>query len=80
MTMLVAQLRRKGHLPVVKALLSGGAGMLAANNQGTLLIHYAVRKRNSAVSKYLLQHITATTRRLPTRTVGRPYLDWQSLQ
>jgi ankyrin repeat protein len=52
-------------LPVVKALLSGGANILAANNHGCLPIHVAVRRRNSAVTKYLLQHFYATTCRLP---------------
>jgi ankyrin repeat protein len=54
-----------GHLPVVRALLSGGADVLAANNGGRLPIHYAVGIGKSAVAKYLLQHIYATTRRLP---------------
>jgi ankyrin repeat protein len=54
-----------GHLPVVKALVSGGAKILAANNDGELPLHKAVSLRSSAVCKYLLQHIYATTRRLP---------------
>jgi ankyrin repeat protein len=53
------------HLPVVKALLSGGAEIFAANNRELLPIHSAVGNRNSAVTKYLLQHIYATTRRHP---------------
>jgi ankyrin repeat protein len=55
----------KGHLPVVKALRSGGADILTASNRGELPIHYAVRKRNSAVARYLIQQGYATTRRLP---------------
>jgi ankyrin repeat protein len=55
----------KGHLPVVKALLSGGADILAANDNGRLPIPEAVMCRNSAVSKYLLQHLYSTTCRLP---------------
>jgi ankyrin repeat protein len=54
-----------GRLPVVKALLSGGANILAAINNGRLPVHEAVRKRKSAVAKYLLQQLYATTRRLP---------------
>jgi ankyrin repeat protein len=53
------------HLPVVKALVSGGANILAVSNEGLLPIHFALSEGNSAVSKYLLQHIYATTRRLP---------------
>jgi ankyrin repeat protein len=53
-----------GHLPVVKALLSGGADILAANNQGVLPIHYAVGEGHSQVSKYLLQEFYATISRL----------------
>jgi ankyrin repeat protein len=56
---------RKGHLPVASALVSGGADILAANNYGLLPIHYAVNMGMSEVSKYLLQHYYATTRRLP---------------
>jgi ankyrin repeat protein len=33
----------KGHLAVVKTLVSGGANTLAANKQGDLLIHKAMR-------------------------------------
>jgi ankyrin repeat protein len=55
----------RGHLPVVKALLSGGAKILAANNYGKLPIHLAVNRGHSAVTKCLLQHLYATTRRLP---------------
>jgi ankyrin repeat protein len=54
-----------GHLPIVKALLSSGADCRAIDNQGELPIDYAVRRGDSAVSKCLLQHIYATTRRLP---------------
>jgi ankyrin repeat protein len=54
-----------GHLPIVKALLAVGADILVADNQGRLIIHSAVTNRHSAVSKYLLQHFYATTRRLP---------------
>jgi ankyrin repeat protein len=46
-------------------LRSGGADILAANNDGTLPIHDAVSYGNSAVSKYLLQQLYATTRPLP---------------
>jgi ankyrin repeat protein len=53
------------HLPVVKTLLSGGADSRAANNNGDLHIHKAVRHGNQEVSKYLLQHSYATSRRLP---------------
>jgi ankyrin repeat protein len=53
------------HLAVVKALLSGGANILAVNDYGRLPIHFAVSKGNSEVAKCLLQHIYATTRRLP---------------
>jgi ankyrin repeat protein len=56
----------RGYLPIVKALLSGGADILAVNNEGELLIHLAMRGRNAAeVTKCLLQHFYATTRRLP---------------
>jgi ankyrin repeat protein len=58
-----------GHVVVVKALLSGGANILATNNRGKLPIHLAVRKRKSAVSKYLFQHMYATSRRLPLHEV-----------
>jgi ankyrin repeat protein len=53
-----------GYLPVVKALLSGGANILAVNNYGALSIHYAVRRGKSEVAKFLLQHFFAI-RRLP---------------
>jgi ankyrin repeat protein len=55
----------RGHLPVVKALVSGGANLLPANNRGQLPVHQAVIRRHSAVSKYLLQEFYATTRHLP---------------
>jgi ankyrin repeat protein len=54
-----------GHFPAVKALMSGGADILAVNNRELLSIHYAVSQGNSAVSKCLLQHTYATTRRIP---------------
>jgi hypothetical protein len=54
------------HLPVVKALLSAGANILAVGSDGNLPIHLAVREGHSAaVSKCLLQHFYATSRRLP---------------
>jgi hypothetical protein len=46
-------------------LLSGGVNFLAASNRGELPIHRAVNGRKSAVTKCLLQHFYATTRRLP---------------
>jgi ankyrin repeat protein len=54
-----------GHLPLVKALLIGGADILAVNNDGLLPIHFAVSYGHSEASKCLLQHSYATTRRLP---------------
>jgi hypothetical protein len=56
----------RDHLPVVEALLIGGANILAANNEGHLPIHAAVsrEKRSAVVTKYLLQHFYTTTRRL----------------
>jgi hypothetical protein len=45
-------------------LLSGGADILAASIYGELPTHFAAL-RHSEVSKYLLQHYYATTRRLP---------------
>jgi ankyrin repeat protein len=57
-----------GHLPVVKALVCGGADILATNDKGHIPIHFAVSYGfygHSAVIKYLLQHIYAPTRRLP---------------
>jgi ankyrin repeat protein len=56
---------RRGHLPVVKALVSGGADVLATNNNGELPIHLAVSWQKSEVSKYLLREFYATTRLLP---------------
>jgi ankyrin repeat protein len=53
------------HLAIVKALVSAGADILVANDQGLLPIHQAVYRRKSEVSKYLLQHYYATTCRLP---------------
>jgi ankyrin repeat protein len=55
----------KDRVVVVKALLSRGADILAANHIGRLPIHCAMGTGNSAVSKYLLQQVYATTRRLP---------------
>jgi ankyrin repeat protein len=55
----------QGRIAVVKALLSGGANVLAANDSGQLPIHYAVNMRMSEVAKCLLQQFYATTRRLP---------------
>jgi ankyrin repeat protein len=54
-----------GHLPVVKALLSGGMDVLAVNDQEGLPIPYAVDHRKLEVSKYLLQQLYAKNRRLP---------------
>jgi ankyrin repeat protein len=54
-----------GHLPIVKALLIGGSDILATNKYGHFPIYQAVGNGKSAVAKYLLQHIYATTRRLP---------------
>jgi hypothetical protein len=53
---------RSGHLPVVMALVSGDADILAANDDRMkrLLIQQAAHWRKSAVSKYLLQHFYAT--------------------
>jgi ankyrin repeat protein len=63
-------------------LLSGGANILAANTCGQLPIHLAVGREHSAVSKYLLQQLYATTRRLPIHDllkdlawIGDPNLD-----
>jgi hypothetical protein len=53
------------HLPVVKALVSSGATILAVNNYGSLPIYVDVRNRNSEVRKHLLREFYATTRRLP---------------
>jgi ankyrin repeat protein len=53
------------QLPVVKALLSAGADIRAANNEGLLPVHYAVNRRNSEVAEYLFQQLYATTRRPP---------------
>jgi hypothetical protein len=67
-----------GHLAVVKALVTRGANILAANTNGHLPIRRAMRagysrvpilrgvsSRNLEVAKYLLQHFYATTRRPP---------------
>jgi ankyrin repeat protein len=68
------------HLPVVKALVGGGANILEANNQGQLPIDRALSDGHSAVTKYLLQTLYATTRRLPLHElvedltwIGDPY-------
>jgi ankyrin repeat protein len=58
-----------GHLPVVKALLAVGANILAANNTGRLPVHEAVSYERSAVTKYLLQQLYATTRCLPLHEI-----------
>jgi ankyrin repeat protein len=55
----------KGHLAVVKALLSGGAKIPTANNFYKLPIHQAVFRGNSEVIKYLFQQLYARIRRLP---------------
>jgi ankyrin repeat protein len=55
----------EGRVEIVQALLAVGANLLAANNQGRLPVHAAVRFGHSEVSKYLLQHFYASTRRLP---------------
>jgi ankyrin repeat protein len=52
---------REGHLPIVKALVDGGAGIRAANNHGRLPIHLAVRRRQPAVAKCLLKQLYATS-------------------
>jgi ankyrin repeat protein len=56
---------RYDYLAIVKALLSGGANILAANNVRQLPIHQAVARRNSAVAKHILREFYATTRRFP---------------
>jgi ankyrin repeat protein len=68
------------NLVIVKALVSGGANILAANNRGLLPVRCAVDLRKSEVTKYLLRHIYATTRRLPLHAlvedltwIGDPY-------
>jgi ankyrin repeat protein len=55
---------RNGHLPAVKALVSGGANV-RANVRGFLPIDYAVREGDTEASKFLLGEFCATTRRLP---------------
>jgi hypothetical protein len=69
-------------LPVVKALRSGGANILARNNYGQLPIHKAVSGGDTALAKYLLQQMYATTRRLPLHAlledltwIGNPISD-----
>jgi ankyrin repeat protein len=74
---------QKGHVAVVKALLSGGANILASNNNGLLPIHCTVSFRKSVlVAKYLLQQMYETTRHLPLSapTLERPHMDWHSQQ
>jgi ankyrin repeat protein len=68
---------REVYLAIVKALLSGGVDILAANNDGRLPIHLAVICRKSAVAKYLLQHFYATTCRLPLHKLleDLPWID-----
>jgi ankyrin repeat protein len=56
-------------LPVVKAFVISGANILAARKDGSLPIHFAVNGGNSEVSKYLLQQLSATIRRLPLHTL-----------
>jgi ankyrin repeat protein len=56
---------RKGHLDIVQALRGGDANILAANKLRQPSIHMAVRKGKSAVSKYLLQQLYATSHPLP---------------
>jgi ankyrin repeat protein len=55
----------QGSVAIVRALLSGGANILAVNNDGELAIHQAVSRGRSEVSKCLLQHFYATSSRLP---------------
>jgi ankyrin repeat protein len=55
----------EGHLAAVKALLNGGANILAAGDQGRLPIHIAVSRGHSEVAKCLLQQFYATIRHLP---------------
>jgi hypothetical protein len=63
------------ELPVIKALLSGDANILAANNDGLLPIHLAVIRENSEMINYLFQKFYAATC-LPLHTfIGRPHLD-----
>jgi ankyrin repeat protein len=51
----------RGHLPVVKAFLSGGANLLTANNYGQRHIDKATRRGgNSEVVKCLLGHFYST--------------------
>jgi ankyrin repeat protein len=73
---------REDHLPVAKALLSGGANILATDNQGRLPMYLAVASGHSAIAKYLLQHFYATTHRLPLHEllqdltwIGNPNID-----
>jgi ankyrin repeat protein len=57
---------RLDYLDIVKYLLSRGAHILAANNDGLLPIDYAVSHGRSEMSKYVLQQMYARTpRRLP---------------
>jgi ankyrin repeat protein len=59
----------RGHLANVKALVAVGADCRVANNNGLLPIHCAISQGYSAVSKYLLQQLYATTCRLPLHTL-----------
>jgi ankyrin repeat protein len=63
------------HLLVVKALMSGGADILAINDQGELPIYQAVREGHSEVANYLPQHFYVTTCHLPLLGVLRD-LTW----
>jgi hypothetical protein len=54
-----------GNMAMANLLLSGGADILAVNNDGQLPVHGAVILRKPEMSKYLLQQLYATTRRLP---------------
>jgi ankyrin repeat protein len=70
----------RGHLPVVKVLLSSGADILAVNSCGELPIYHVVSGGHSAVSKCLLRELYNTIRRLPLHElledltwIGNPY-------
>jgi ankyrin repeat protein len=54
-----------GHLAIVKALVIGGANIIASNYHGQLPVHNAVSLRRPEVAKYLLHELYARTRRLP---------------
>jgi ankyrin repeat protein len=55
----------KGHVAIVKVLLSHGANILMANDAGKLPVHRAMSCGKTAVVKCLLQHFYAASRRLP---------------